>query len=89
MRILESNPEKNEEESDDDSENVNVTLYTSIGLGVVAIILLALIILFMVKLRKQNNEPVVETNELYAQHVDYYEDQKAATVTDTNDYYLQ
>ena len=44
-----------------DSARVNVTLYTSIGLGVLAIILLGLIILFIVKLKKQNNVPVIIT----------------------------
>ena len=65
-----------------------MTLYvTSIALGVVAIILVALLILFMLKLRKQKNVPVVEVNELYGQHEDY-EEEKTANVTDTNDYYL-
>ena len=44
-----------------DSVSENVTLYTSIGLGALTIILLALISLFIVKLRKQNNVPVVIT----------------------------
>ena len=48
-----------------DSVSVNVTLYTSIGLGVLAIILLGLIILFIVKLRKQNNVPVIINYEYY------------------------
>ena len=48
-----------------DSASVNVTLYTSIGLGVLAIILLGLIILFIVKLRKQNNVPVIINYEYY------------------------
>ena len=48
-----------------DSASVNVTLYTSIGLGVLAIVLLGLIILFIVKLRKQNNVPVIINYEYY------------------------
>ena len=49
---------------DTDSASVNVTLYTSIGLGGLAIIMLGLIILFVIKLRKQN-VPVTFTYEYY------------------------
>ena len=98
--ILEPNPDKNggetttssniteqvNPEKTDESENVNVILYASIGLGVLAIILVALIFLFIVKLRKQSNVEVIETNDIYGEHLDY-EEEKAAKVTDTNDYY--
>ena len=41
------------------SASANMTLYTSIGLGGLAIIMLGLIILFVIKLRKQNSAPVI------------------------------
>ena len=80
LRILEStNPQSK-------IKSLDVIFYASIGLGVLAIILLALIFLFIVKLRKQSNVQVIETNDIYGEHLDY-EEEKAAKVTDTNDYY--
>ena len=51
------------------SASVNMTLYTSIGLGGLAIIMLGLIVLFVVKLRKQN-VPVIFTYEYYLGMID-------------------
>ena len=61
-----TNPSSDIDITDDtlNSASVHMTLYTSIGLGGLAIIMLGLIILFVIKLRKQN-VPVTFTYEYY------------------------